>query len=238
MLDPVNPSILAAIVAYLRSIPSIVAAFGDAPPAEPHFWSDYGGPVVPALPYAVFAEPTDHEGFETIDNNAEIWSIADGIVTCQVFAASKTQARSLADRLASALNDAPLAFVGIATAGVGTVAATNGSPNLAFSQAQSGLDALYLALDGDTSAGPDSGGLYLVTGGSSASWTIAPPFAGATLAAAAWTSAQQAGLIYFRRTNRAFTVVSDIGPDGRPTVYARIVQFRSQYEQMDEVITS
>jgi hypothetical protein len=231
-----NPDILAACIAALRAVPAMVATFGDAPPAEPHFWSDYAGPSVPALPYAIFTEAADQEGFETIDPSDEVWSVVGGIVSCQVFASGKTLARRLADQVSAFLTDAPLSFAGIPSTGNGTVAATNGDATLTFSRAPTDISGLYLAVAGDTSPGPMFGGLYLVTGGSSASWTIAPPFAGATLAAAPWSVAQQAGLIYFRRMGRSFPILTDIGPDRSPTIYGRAVQFKYRYEQMDEVL--
>lgn len=230
-----NPDLLAACIAWLRANPGIVSAFGENLAATPQlvkFWSDYAGPIVPALPYLVFAEPTDKEGFETIDNSNDIWSLVDGIVACQVFAESKTAARRLADQVAEALNDADLAFAGIASTGSGTVAVANGGTTLAFSAAQYGLDGSYVAVAGDA-----TNGLYQVGAGSGTSWPISPAYAGATVTAAAWTAAQQAGLIYFRRTGHGFPVITEIGTDGSPTIFSRVVQFRFLFEQLDEATT-
>ena len=188
-------------------------------------WGDYAGPVQPSFPYLLFDEPQDKEDFETVDPTNVVSGIVDGVLRGQVYAASKTQCRLLADRVSSALHDAPLVFSGVSTAGAGTVSAVNGSTTLTFSVSQAQLSGLFLTVDGDT-----SNGQYLASG-TGTSLTITPPFGGTKLAGATFSSATQAGLIYFRRTGHNFPVMTQIGPDGNASSFARVVQFRFLYEQ-------
>ncbi len=109
-----NPDLMAAAVAYLRSIPEVVKIFGDAPPEAPKFWSDYAGVSgsEDKLPYLVLTELASQESYETITDDDIAGEVADGIMQFDTFAEGKTEARQLSTLVADTLRDAPLEFDG------------------------------------------------------------------------------------------------------------------------------
>ncbi len=104
-----NPDLLAACIAWLRTFPAIVAAFGDSS-ATPKFSSQYESPVVPALPYLVFLEGKNVASYETVDQAHQVGETGDGMLTFHVFDEGMTSVRQLADDVATALQDADLVF--------------------------------------------------------------------------------------------------------------------------------
>lgn len=112
-----NPDIVAAAIAYLRSLPYVVAAFGETA-AQPKFWSDYAGPVVPgAVPYCVFFEPDEHfrGGYESVDDTGLPSVVNEGTFKLHVLAPDRVQARQLGNLISGGappaqpgLNDANL----------------------------------------------------------------------------------------------------------------------------------
>lgn len=152
-----EPDILAAIIAFVRSQSALVTAFGENLSASPpiiKFYADTAGQSIPALPYLVLTEPQSVEGFETPGPNDDGSSVVDGVIGMEVYASSKTTSRQLADQVAAVLNDCE--------------------------------------------------GSLGVTG---------------------------IGIFYFRRTTLRFPIITTVGPDGNPTAYGRIIQFRYLYEQ-------
>lgn len=111
-----NPDILAAIVAYLRSVPAIVAAFAEDLTATPQpvvkFWTLYAGPTDPAKPYLVVGQPQSRETYETANAEGDVGPVSDGTVPVHVWASSEDSAWALADQVAAALRDAPLDIAG------------------------------------------------------------------------------------------------------------------------------
>lgn len=106
---------LQACASFLRTQPDLVAAFGDAPSADPPviaFWTDFAGTGTPSQ-FLVLTEPTSTETFESPDSGGEVWSTADGTIAVQVYAESKTQVRQLADMVIDAMNDAALPVNGL-----------------------------------------------------------------------------------------------------------------------------
>ena len=107
-----QPDILAATIAFIRTQSAIVTAFGEDLSAVPQpsikFFSDWAGEIVPALPYLVLTEPQSIESFETIATEGMsnvVSSMMDGLIAMEVFASSKTAARQLADQVAAVVDD-------------------------------------------------------------------------------------------------------------------------------------
>jgi hypothetical protein len=206
----VNTDFRGACIAWLLANPVVVTAFG-ATGTDTKFWSDWVGPnadgSTPGMPYLIFIIPNEHETFESIDQNGNTGSTVAGILTGMIFTGSRAMAVQLATLVGNTLQDAPLVF-GTFTAGAGTVAIANGSTEATFSQPQTGIDGLHLAITGDT-----SNGLYCIAGGSGTIWTLCGPFGGTTVTSAAWQTTDR-GLIYLRRTEQQDPVVPLVGPDG------------------------
>lgn len=110
--DPIGQGywdIISASIAYLRALPSIVAAFGDAPANKINKFTSDDAPRETGYPYAVFYEPEEVESFETTDGTA-ISSLIAGVYRIEVFSNRKITARRLSETIADRLNDAPLVF--------------------------------------------------------------------------------------------------------------------------------
>lgn len=103
--------LIAACIAWLRTKPEIVAAFGDDATSSTSlkFTSDIEPPKTDA-PYAVFNEPEEFDGYETIDHTGRPSSLAEGYFQLSVYATEKLLVRKLADMVAASIDDAPLVF--------------------------------------------------------------------------------------------------------------------------------
>ncbi|MDR3582572.1 MAG: hypothetical protein P4L67_04835 [Candidatus Pacebacteria bacterium] len=103
--------LIAACIAWLRTKPAIVAAFGDvkgAPTGE-KFVSDVELPKTDP-PYVVFSEPREFEDYESRSSRGAHGSIINGVFLIEVVATEKLLARQMADAVAASLQDAPLVF--------------------------------------------------------------------------------------------------------------------------------
>jgi hypothetical protein len=110
---PTPPDLVAAVVARLRAYPGVAAAFGDSA-GSPKFWA---GNVLgsPGLPWLRVERPLGHRQYFSFGNFIE-----RGQLQLSLFAAGRTQAQALSDRIAKgqpgdapgALDDPPLVFHG------------------------------------------------------------------------------------------------------------------------------
>jgi hypothetical protein len=103
--------LIAACIAWLRKDARIVAEFGDAKGSETSqkFVSDVELPGT-NLPYAVFSEPIEIDGYETRDQTGAVPVFAEGVFHLTVFDSEKLRVRQRADMLSASLTDAPLVF--------------------------------------------------------------------------------------------------------------------------------
>lgn len=109
-MSTLYPDLPAALVGWLRSQPTVVAAFGEDTTAlaTTKFWADLARPGV-NLPWAVYEEV---EGEVTSMTAAAgvTCSLETGTIRFVVVAQGKKAARDLGRTITRALNDAPLVF--------------------------------------------------------------------------------------------------------------------------------
>lgn len=98
----------AAIVAWLRNHPSVVAAFNDGGSISSKFWADGADPV--ELPYLVYEEPSEILSAQSADAEGIVWYFGPGRIVMTVVAETKKQTRDLTKLLISTLDDAPIRF--------------------------------------------------------------------------------------------------------------------------------
>lgn len=104
------PDLPAAMIGWLRSQPTIVAAFGEdtSAPATTKFWADAARQGV-ALPWAVYEE-VDGELAAMTAAGGVTCRIETGLVRFVVVAEGKRAARDLGRMVMKGLDDAPLVF--------------------------------------------------------------------------------------------------------------------------------
>ncbi|SIN70650.1 Protein of unknown function [Singulisphaera sp. GP187] len=104
------PDLPAAMIAWLRASPSVVAAFAEntASPTTTKFWADEARRGV-GLPWAVYEETGSDLIYMTVTESVAP-SIETGQIRFTVVSAEKKRTRDLGRLVAETLNDAPLVF--------------------------------------------------------------------------------------------------------------------------------
>lgn len=102
----------AAMIGYLRSQPSLVAAFGEDTSvlATTKFWPDFAQGGV-QLPWAVYDEPDATTTWMTEANGVKPF-LREATIRFLIVGEGKSTVRALADQIATTLNDAPLEWSG------------------------------------------------------------------------------------------------------------------------------
>lgn len=100
----------AAMIAWLRAQPTLVAAFGEDTSAKEttKFWGDEAEGT-PSLPWAVYMEDPGQTMYMTGTGPGQPY-IDEGTIRFFVVAASKATARRLGKMIGTALTDPPLTF--------------------------------------------------------------------------------------------------------------------------------
>lgn len=101
-----NSDLITAAVAHARAMCANV--LGDTA-TTPKVFADFAAGV--AMPYAVFVESGEDESAQSAGGgDATLTGISSGQLQLSIYAATRTQARSVGRELESALIDAPLIF--------------------------------------------------------------------------------------------------------------------------------
>jgi hypothetical protein len=105
-----NPDLPSAIIAKLRATPAVVSAFGEdtSSTATTKFHADVAHKA--ELPWCVYEEIGEDPRPVSVDSEGLTNYFCQGRIAFTVVASGKKEARTLADLIASTLNDAPLTF--------------------------------------------------------------------------------------------------------------------------------